>query len=128
MRDCFFYEEVNKWVNYEVEKIFSPPKTSLGFSKMKDNKNILFCSCGAECLVLERFDEDTKHRSSVISEYDELFISLFQFPLYAQPYSIWGRIKYAFHILWTGKPYYDQVVLEKEEIDKLKNWLNSNFR
>jgi hypothetical protein len=91
------------------------------------NRKVLFCSCGAECLVLEKFTEHSEHRSNCIGERDELFVSLFQYAHYARPHSLWRRIKYALHILWTGEPYYDEVILEAEKVRELKKWLNKEF-
>lgn len=93
---------------------------------MENTRKILFCSCGAELLVLEKFTEQTEAGSITTTE-DELFISLFKLASYGEPYSLWRRISYAWHILWTGKPYYDEVILEKKEVSKLIDWLNKEF-
>lgn len=94
---------------------------------MNQNRKILFCSCQAECLVLEKYTEESQVRSNSITTEDELLISLFKLVSYAKPYSLWRRIKYALHILWTGEPYYDSVVLEREEVRTLREWLNKEF-
>lgn len=82
----------------------------------RSNKKIIFCSCGSECLVFEK-NEDY-----------ELDIALFKHAYYAQPDSLWQRIKYAWHILRTGEPYYDSIILFEKEVYDLVNWLNSEFK
>jgi hypothetical protein len=92
------------------------------------DREILFCSCGIECLVLEKFTEKTVYTSNCISMEDELCISLFKYIPYAKPCSIWKRIRYSWYIMWSGQPYYDQVILDKVETRKLIRWLTKKFK
>jgi hypothetical protein len=39
--------------------------------------------------------------------------------------SIWQKIRYIYQILKYGKPYTDQIILHKNQIDELKAFLNS---
>lgn len=94
---------------------------------MEDRK-VVFCSCGAECLVLQKFTMEAVSKSACISDEDELCISLFRYSSYTRLYSIWKRIKYAWHVIWSGEPYCDQIILGGIEVKELIGWLTKKFK
>jgi hypothetical protein len=85
----------------------------------KDPKNhnyrTLFvrCDCHSEVLVID---------------YDGTFkmieLSIFSAFVSSQM-SIWQKARYIYQVLRYGKPYTDQLILHKKQIDELKSFLNS---
>ena len=84
--------------------------------KFKKNKTIfILCECGSEVLVLEH---DT--------EYDLMELSIFEnLSSYAHKVSFWQRLRYIYRVLVFGRPYYDQIVLNKEQVKELRKFLTN---
>jgi hypothetical protein len=80
-----------------------------------NNYRTLFirCDCHSEVLVID---------------YDGTFqlieLSIFS-SLISSKMSLWQKIRYIYQILRYGKPYTDQLILHKKQIDELKSFLNS---
>lgn len=58
---------------------------------------------------------------------DELYLSVFTYASYAQPKTLLQRLRYYWHILWTGLPYDDEICLDSEKARELKDWLSREF-
>ena len=81
----------------------------------KNNYRTLFirCDCHSEVLVIDYDDSFKMIELSVFSS------------LISSKMSIWQKIRYIYQILKYGKPYTDQIILHKNQIDELKAFLNS---
>lgn len=82
---------------------------------MKPNQLYLRCSCYSEVLVLDYWDDED----------GELCVAIYSFD-YRR--SWWWRLKLAWHILNGGDNHTDQIVLSKEDTQKVMEWLNLNDR
>ena len=80
-----------------------------------NNYRTLFirCDCHSEVLVI---DYDGVFLMIELS----IFSSLLTFKM-----SFWQKIRYIYQILKNGRPYTDQIILHKNQIDELKAFLNS---
>jgi|LakMenEpi03Aug12_release.lakeMendotaPanAssembly.Ray.scaffolds.fasta_scaffold45134_11 hypothetical protein len=80
-----------------------------------NNYRTLFirCDCHSEVLVI---DYDGVFKMIELS----IFSSLLTFKM-----SFWQKIRYIYQILKNGRPYTDQIILHKNQIDELKAFLNS---
>ena len=81
----------------------------------KNNYRTLFirCDCHSEVLVI---DYDHSFKMIELSVFSSLISSKM---------SLWQKIRYIYQILKYGKPYTDQIILHKNQIDELKAFLNS---
>ena len=73
------------------------------------------CSCGSEYLCLEK-DEETGTTDICILTNQNLSSEL----------NFDDRLRYIWKILTTGIPYTDQIILNKEGVNQLKDFLNEN--
>jgi hypothetical protein len=82
----------------------------------KDNELHLTCSCHTHELHFEKdFEEDM------------WYISFWQRG-YAEQ-SSWGyRLKCIWHILKNGRPYGDEVILEKKDLEELKEYIDEQIK
>jgi hypothetical protein len=82
----------------------------------KDNELHLTCSCHTHELHFEKdFEEDM------------WYISFWQRG-YAEQ-SSWGyRLKCIWHILKNGRPYGDEVILEKKDLEELKEYIDEQVK
>ena len=80
-----------------------------------NNYRTLFirCDCHSEVLVI---DYDGSFKMIELSIFSA-FVS--------SKMSIWQKTRYIYQILRHGKPYTDQLILHKKQIDELKSFLNS---
>lgn len=82
---------------------------------IKDNELHVTCSCHSHEL---HFEKDC--------EYDMWYISFWQRGYTDQ--STWRyRLRCIWHILKTGRPYGDEVILEKKDILELRTYINSQL-
>jgi hypothetical protein len=88
---------------------------SLVKKNLKNNYRTLFirCDCHSEVLVIDYDDTFKMIELSVFS-------SLVSFKM-----SFWQKIRYIYQIIKHGKPYTDQIILHKNQIDELKAFINS---
>jgi hypothetical protein len=80
-----------------------------------NNYRTLFirCDCHSEVLVI---DYDATFKMIELSVFSSLISSKM---------SLWQKIRYIYQILKNGKPYTDQIILHKNQIDELKVFLNN---
>ena len=72
------------------------------------------CSCSSESIVLEKFKDE-----------DYLYLSLFGRGLNIKRYNWLDRLRHIIHILKTGFPYTDEIVLKTEDAKKLAKEINN---
>lgn len=91
---------------------------SLGKRNLKSQEYrtiFIRCGCGSEILVL---DYDPEVSMLDLSIYEIL-------KSYKHGMSFWQKIRYIYQVLRYGKPYIDQIVLDSNQIQELKAFLNT---
>lgn len=86
-------------------------------NQVKNNFRVSYirCSCDGEILVT-RYD----------GELDTLDLCLFQNQRsFNHTLSFWQKLRYIYNLFKTGQPFTDQILLQREQIDELKGFLNS---
>lgn len=87
-------------------------------SKLKNSKDFrtifIKCTCGDELLIV-------RHDSSL----NMIEISVHDSNIVKNKMTIWQKLRYVYFILRNGQPYYDQIILEKNQIKELSSFLNS---
>jgi len=80
-----------------------------------NNYRTLFirCDCHSEVLVI---DYDVIFQMIELSVFSSLVTSRM---------SLWQKFRYIYQILKYGKPYTDQIILHRTQIDELKAFINS---
>ena len=73
------------------------------------------CSCGSEGLFLIKFADE-----------DEIYLSVWQMG-YCQnnKLRLWDKIRYIWQIVKTGKPFHDQLVLDKAACDEIVQFIKT---
>ena len=86
----------------------------------KDAKNhnqrtiFIRCGCQSEILVLH-YD----------GEIDMIDLSMYEIDVsYKYRMSLWQKIRYIYQVIRYGQPYTDQIVLNRQQIDELKTFIN----
>jgi hypothetical protein len=79
-------------------------------------KHVSECSCGTHLIQIQYDEEDKLFYIAIYTNGQQTIRSL-----------IFGRIRYAFYHLFTGRIYDDQIVLESEEAKKLAKFLNDRI-
>ena len=86
----------------------------------KDAKNhnhrtiFIRCGCQSEMLVLD-YD----------GEVDMIDLSMYEIDVsYKYRMSLWQKIRYIYQVIKYGQPYTDQIVLNRQQIDELKTFIN----
>lgn len=75
------------------------------------------CSCGSESLCLEKDEEE-----------DVLYVSIWERGAYRDNRYTWlQRIKHCWHVLTTGRPYGDQVILDRSARSELVHTLVDSY-
>jgi len=88
----------------------------LSMVKFEKNKTLfIVCDCKNEVLVLEY---DHEYDLAELSIYDNLSSCNHKM-------SFWQKFRYIYQILTKGRPYSDQIILNKEQIKHLSNFLIS---
>lgn len=82
-------------------------------TKFDKNTKTLFtlCDCESEILVI-KYDHDIKLADLAVYKYAGLSNKL----------SFFDRFWYALKIIWSGKPYADQMVLSQKQLKEIKNF------
>lgn len=85
-------------------------------NRLDSNKSLFFnCNCKSEVLCI-----DYDHNLNVAD------ISIFENSASFQyKRSYYQRLRYALHILLYGKPYTDQIILDKKQLKELKSFLST---
>lgn len=79
---------------------------------MKEKSKFLMCECYSHALFIEKYEHD-----------EEVSISLFERAFNNRVLSWKERIRWCLHILKTGLPWTDYVLLSKENQKSLKEFL-----
>ena len=75
-------------------------------------KEFILCDCESEILFCSRYpDEDCN------------YLAIYSYGLIREKPTLWDRLKYCWYHLRTGKKYEDMVILNRENAEKLANWL-----
>lgn len=91
----------------------------------KTKSKFVKCSCCCSGLLVE---VETDYYDLPAAEPDTtLNISLFQRCGYDEKLSWSRRIRFLWHILRTGRPWSDHVIVKKEEAIELADWLRKNL-
>ncbi len=96
-------------------KEYSEKAKILSMVKFEKNKTLfMLCDCKNEVLVLE-YDH----------EYDFTELSIYEsISSYGYRMSFWQKLRYIYRILVNGKPYSDQIILNKEQLKDLSSFIN----
>lgn len=82
---------------------------------LKKNKQLFTqCDCGSEVLFIE-YDFEIKMADLAIFQTDIASSS---------KRSLWQRLRYCWQILFHKKPYADQIMLDNQQLLKIKNFIN----
>lgn len=81
----------------------------------KNNVLFLTCHCHNEILIIEYLKEDKEIYLSIYDHYNSHLRKL----------SILQKIHYIWNIIWNNKIYGDQIVLKKDQLLELKNFINT---
>lgn len=84
---------------------------------MKNPKLFFECSCLNEILVIEKWDDES----------EELSLAMYKLQNYPNYLPFLKRLRLSLRILFKGEMYHDNILLEKEKVLELKNWLNKSY-
>jgi hypothetical protein len=85
-------------------------------TNLKTNKTLFIpCGCRSEILMIE-YDHEWKMADLAIYE---------TYNAFRNKMSLWQRLRYCWQILWFKKPYSDEMVLDHNQLNDLKNFINS---
>jgi len=96
-------------------KEFSEKVKMLNMVKFEKNRTtFILCDCRSEVLVLE-YD----------SECDLIELSIYEnLSSYSCKMSFWQKLRYIYQVLIKGRPYSDQIILNKEQLKDLSSFIN----
>lgn len=84
--------------------------------RFEKNKTIfLMCNCKSEILFIEH---DFEHGLTELSLYENM-------SSYKHKMSFWQKIRYIYKVLADNSPYIDQIILDKNQLKKLSDFINS---
>jgi hypothetical protein len=87
-------------------------------TNLKENKTLFIpCACKSEILVIE-YDHDIDMADLAIFE---------NYTSYSNKMSLWQRIRYCYQVLFHKKPYADQMMLNKNQLKELKQFLSTLY-
>lgn len=92
---------INCYMGYETK--YSTDKTSTLFT---------LCGCGSEVLMIQ-YDHD-------IDLADLCILATIS----SHKMSLWQKFRYMYQIIVKGFPYKDQIVLDRESLKEIRNFLN----
>ena len=97
-------------MNESLEK-----RKNLNLVKFEKNKTeFILCDCKSEVLVIE-YD----------NEYDFAELSIYEnFSSYAYKMSFWQKLRYIYQVFVNGRPYSDQIILNKTQLKNLSSFIN----
>lgn len=73
------------------------------------------CSCHNEILLIE-YDHDIKMADLAIYERGVCFKTKM---------SLWQKIRYCWKVLYSGRPYSDEIMLDKKQLLEIKSFIDS---
>ena len=76
----------------------------------------LKCQCQSKAIEIQYDKEDTD---------GDYYVSLWKLGGYRSPMSFKERLRWAWHILKTGTPWADEVILNSEQMDELQSFITS---
>lgn len=76
-------------------------------------EEFIACSCKSEGIYLVKYKKE-----------EEVYLSFFSHGINPKKLNWKDMIRYIWHLLKTGKPFEDQIVLDKAAVAKLKKVLN----
>lgn len=80
----------------------------------KNNTTFILCGCASEVLVIDYDDNDKIADFCIYANYGHSHHRV----------SIWQKIKYIWQIIIYGKPFSDQIILSKNQLKELYNFLS----
>jgi len=80
-------------------------------------KKFFECTCLNEVLVLDKWGDES----------GELALAVYKLQNYPRYLPFIKRLKLSLKILFKGEMYHDNIILEKEQVKELKEWLNENY-
>jgi len=84
--------------------------------RFEKNKTIfLMCNCKSEILFIEH---DFEYGLTELSLYENM-------SSYNHKMSFWQKICYIYKVLTDNSPYIDQIILDKNQLKKLSDFINS---
>lgn len=81
------------------------------YDKDKTTSVFVPCDCQNEVLYIE-YDHEYRIADLAIYHYRN-----------TNRLSLWQKVRYIAHLLWSGKPYSDQMVLTHKQLKELKQFL-----
>jgi hypothetical protein len=73
------------------------------------------CDCHTHGFIVERFEDE-----------EEVYLSLFERSISGRKLSIKERFKWCWKIFYTGQPWTDLIILDKDKQKELANFLNKS--
>lgn len=88
----------------------------LSVAKFEKNKTtFILCDCRSEILVL---DHDFEYGLTELSIYENM-------SSYSHKMSFWQKLRYVYQVIVNNRPYSDQIILNNNQIEDLKIFLDS---
>jgi hypothetical protein len=81
----------------------------------KNKTTFILCDCRSEVLVL---DHDSEYELTELSIYENM-------SSYGHKMSFWQKLRYIYQVLVHNRPYSDQIILSKEQIKHMIDFLTS---
>ena len=75
-------------------------------------RDVFLCECGSEGLVIEPDEEDK-----------QIYVSLYDRMYQTASKSIFERLRWCWHVLRTGEPWTDSIILDYETANRLADSL-----
>lgn len=96
--------------------IFLEKRKMSSLTKFQSSNSTMFilCDCKSEILVID-YDSEIKMADLSIYESHASF---------SYKMSFWQKIRYIWRVLYRGKPYTDQIILNKEQLLQLKDYID----
>lgn len=92
------------------------------------NEIHITCECGSEVMKISR-DTYTSNDETVSIKFNS--ISQWNFSIWRQsfePKTFWNRLKYCAYIMYHKKYFHDEIILSKEKVKELRDYLTSELR
>lgn len=80
------------------------------------HEHFIACSCSTEGIYIVKHEDE-----------DEVYISFFSHGLNPKRMTLWNKIRYIWRVL-KGKPFEDQLVLNKSDALRLSSLLNTLYK
>lgn len=83
-------------------------------TNLKTNKTLfILCSCGSEVLYIDYDHELNLADLAIFTNF------------YGHKMSWYQKLKYCYYVLFWGRPYFDQIVLEDSQLKTLKDFIST---